>query len=88
VAHVLVLVVCFFLRRHLGCSQRIFHKGAWPRSPLQSRAGKSICVSGEYPLPLYMLSFMFENVHVGLITCCEAVAACKVERGVTRCGEM
>jgi hypothetical protein len=22
----------------------------------------------------------------GLITCCEAVAACKVERGVTRCG--
>ncbi len=26
--------------------------------------------------------------HVLIMLCCEAVAACKVERGVTRCGEM
>jgi hypothetical protein len=58
------------------------HKGVWPRSQLQSRAGKRGCEGWEYPLPLYMLSFIVKNVHVG------AVAACKVERGVTRCGEM
>jgi hypothetical protein len=41
------------------------HKGVWPRSRLQSRAGKSVCKGWEYPLPLYVLSFIFENVHVG-----------------------
>jgi hypothetical protein len=33
------------------------HKGVWPRSRLQSRAGKSVCKGWEYPLPLYVLSF-------------------------------
>jgi hypothetical protein len=65
VGHVLVLVFSLFLERHLGCKQRIFHKGVWPRSRLQSRAGKSVCKGGEYRLPLYVLSFIFENVHVG-----------------------
>jgi len=41
------------------------HKGVWPRSRLQSRAGKSVCKGGEYPLPLYVLRFIFENAHVG-----------------------
>jgi hypothetical protein len=41
------------------------HKEVWPRSRLQSRAGKSVRKGGEYPLPLYVLSFIFENVHVG-----------------------
>jgi hypothetical protein len=40
-------------------------KGVWPRSRLQWRAGKSMCKGGEYPLPLFVLSFIFENVHVG-----------------------
>jgi hypothetical protein len=40
------------------------HKGVWPRSRLQSHAGKSVCKGREYPLPLYVLSFIFENVHV------------------------
>ncbi len=60
----------------------------WPRSRLQSRAGKSVCKGGEYPLPLYVLSFMFENVHVGLITCCEAWPHVKSNAGspdVERC---
>jgi hypothetical protein len=34
-------------------------------SLLQSRAGKSVCKGGEYPLLLYVLSFIFENVHIG-----------------------
>ncbi len=29
------------------------HKGVWPRSRLQSRAGKSMCKGREYPLPLF-----------------------------------
>jgi hypothetical protein len=37
----------------------------WPRSRLQSRAGKNVCKGGEYPLTLYVHSFIFENVHVG-----------------------
>jgi hypothetical protein len=41
------------------------HKGVWPRSRLQLRAGKSVCKDGEYPLPLYVLRYIFENVHVG-----------------------
>jgi hypothetical protein len=39
-------------------------------------------------LPLYVLSFMFENVHVGLITCCEAWPRVKSNAGspdVERC---
>ncbi len=49
-----------------------------------------MCKGWEYPLPLYVLSFILENVHVGAdnVLCCEVVAACKVERGVTRCREM
>ncbi len=43
----------------------MFTKGVWPRSRLQSRAGKSVCKGGEYPLPLYVRCFIFENVHVG-----------------------
>jgi hypothetical protein len=40
------------------------HKGVWPRSRLQSRAGKSMSKGGEYPQPLYVVRFIFENVHV------------------------
>jgi hypothetical protein len=64
------------------------HKGVWPRSRLQLRAGKSVCKGGEYPLPLYVLRFVFENVHMGANNVLCAVAACKVKREVTRCGEM
>jgi hypothetical protein len=32
---------------------------------MQSRAATSVCKGWEYPLPLYMLSFIVENVHVG-----------------------
>jgi hypothetical protein len=41
------------------------HKGVGPRSRQHSRAGKSVCKGGEYPLPLYVLRFIFENMHVG-----------------------
>ncbi len=41
------------------------YKGVWPRSRLQSRAGKNVCKGGEYPLPLYVLSFVVKNVQVG-----------------------
>jgi hypothetical protein len=47
-----------------------------------------VCKGGEYPLPLYVLSFIFENVHVGANNSLCGVAAYKVERGVIRCGEM
>jgi hypothetical protein len=49
-----------------------------------------MCKGWEYPLPLYVLSLIFENVHVGAnnVLCFEAVAACKVKGGVTRCGVM
>ncbi len=47
-----------------------------------------MCKGGEYPLPLYVLSFIFENVHVGANNSLCGVAAYKVERGVIRCGEM
>jgi hypothetical protein len=60
----------------------------WPRSRLQTRVGKSVCKGWEYPLPLHVLSFMFENVHVGLITCCEAWPRVKSNAGspdVERC---
>jgi hypothetical protein len=61
VAHVLVLVVFLFFCRHLVCSQRRFHKGVWPRSRLQSRAGKSMCKGWAYLLLLYVLSFIIEK---------------------------
>jgi hypothetical protein len=32
---------------------------------MKSRAGKSVCKGWKYQLPLYVLSFIFENVHVG-----------------------
>ncbi len=41
------------------------HKGVWPRRRLQSRAGKIVCKGGEYPLPLFVLRFIFKNVPVG-----------------------
>jgi hypothetical protein len=41
------------------------HKRVWPRSRLQSHAGKSVCKGWEYPLPLYVLRFIFKNVHLG-----------------------
>jgi hypothetical protein len=41
------------------------HKVVWPRSRLQSHAGKSLCKGGEYPLLLYVLHFIFKNLHVG-----------------------
>ena len=45
-------------------SQRV-----WPRCRLQSRAGKSVCKGWEYPLPLYVRSFIRKRAR-GLITCC------------------
>ena len=47
-----------------------------------------MCKGGEYPLPLYVLSFMFENVHVGLITCCEAWPRVKSNAGSPDVEEM
>jgi hypothetical protein len=39
----------------------VSQRSVWLRSRLQSRAGKS--KGWEYPLPLYLLCFIFENVH-------------------------
>ncbi len=51
----------------LCSSNALAQKKVWPRSRLQSRAGKSVCKGGEYPLLLYVLRFtgILENVHVG-----------------------
>jgi hypothetical protein len=46
-----------------------FHKGVWPRCRLQSHAGKSVCKGWEYPLLLYVQSFIRKRAR-GLITCC------------------
>jgi hypothetical protein len=46
-----------------------YHKGVWPRCRLQSRAGNSVCKGWEYPLPLYVQSFIRKRAR-GLITCC------------------
>jgi hypothetical protein len=45
------------------------HKGVWPRSRLQSRAGKSVCKDGKYPLPLYVLRLYSKTCTWVLIIC-------------------
>ncbi len=64
------------------------HKVAWPGSRLQSRAGKSVCKGREYPLPLYVLRFIFKNVHGVLITCSKAWLRVKSKAGSPTVEEM
>ncbi len=56
---------------------------------LRMLEGKSVCKGWEYPLPFYVSYFIIQNVLKGALqhgVCWGCM--CKVEHGVTRCGEV